>query len=388
MGATTRSQSNHYETLELAPTASNDEIVQAFSAQMRGARMRPDISVARLAQLSVAYETLRDPGKRRAYDASLGLKRELTVRVPRPPSPFGGATLLERLNRVAEAPARAAPRAEASVTPKLPAESRVAAFIAASIREPVKRAEPEVPLQPFENAVPASSPEPVRQAPSPISAEELPIENGRPSIRPTVATLAAGVVGVAVLALALALSSRNPDRLSSQTPQAQPAVTVALPEAGTGEADLTGSQPALTTEAKAPLDRKAEADHGVPAEKPVALAATSTQDGPGVDQPSVQATANPPAADVQKAAVETPPAAASDASTEVAPAVVTSAKLPLPDATIARTIQRIGYACGSVISASSIDGADGAFKITCSSGDAYRAALVGGRYHFRRWGSH
>jgi len=59
-----------------------------------------------------------------------------------------------------------------------------------------------------------------------------------------------------------------------------------------------------------------------------------------------------------------------------------------PLATIARTIQRIGYECGSVISASSIDGADGAFKITCSSGDAYRAALVGGRYHFRRWGSH
>ena len=70
MGSTARTQSNHYQTLAIDPAASNDQIVEAFSSQMRNARVRPDMSVARLAQLSVAYETLRDPQKRRAYDAA------------------------------------------------------------------------------------------------------------------------------------------------------------------------------------------------------------------------------------------------------------------------------------------------------------------------------
>jgi hypothetical protein len=60
--------------------------------------------------------------------------------------------------------------------------------------------------------------------------------------------------------------------------------------------------------------------------------------------------------------------------------------LPLPDRTIARTIERIGYACGQVASTSAVDGASGVFKVTCTSGQAYQARPVGGRYHFRRWG--
>ena len=65
-----------------------------------------------------------------------------------------------------------------------------------------------------------------------------------------------------------------------------------------------------------------------------------------------------------------------------------SASLPLSKATIARTIGRIGYACGSVASTSAIDGQSGAFKVTCTSGDSYRASQVRGRYHFKRLGSH
>lgn len=80
--------------------------------------------------------------------------------------------------------------------------------------------------------------------------------------------------------------------------------------------------------------------------------------------------------------------AATGSETEIAP-VATAARLPLPDATVARTIHRIGYACGRVISTSGVDGAAaGVFKVTCSSGDSYQATPVRGRYHFRRWGSH
>jgi hypothetical protein len=107
--------------------------------------------------------------------------------------------------------------------------------------------------------------------------------------------------------------------------------------------------------------------------------------------PKVEAApASSPAAEV--AAVEKPadplaalPQQASAAADDSAPVAVADAKLPLPKATIARTIERIGYSCGTVASAATINAAAGVFKITCSSGDSYRAAPVGGRYHFRRW---
>jgi hypothetical protein len=59
--------------------------------------------------------------------------------------------------------------------------------------------------------------------------------------------------------------------------------------------------------------------------------------------------------------------------------------MPLSNALIARTIGRIGYSCGEVASTSAVDGSPGVFKVTCTSGQSYRAAPVRGRYHFRRW---
>ena len=60
--------------------------------------------------------------------------------------------------------------------------------------------------------------------------------------------------------------------------------------------------------------------------------------------------------------------------------------LPLSHAAIAQTIRRIGYPCGQVASTSQILG--GMYKVTCTSGDTYRAAPVHGRYRFKRLGSH
>lgn len=81
--------------------------------------------------------------------------------------------------------------------------------------------------------------------------------------------------------------------------------------------------------------------------------------------------------------------ATAQAATEdpLAPAPATpavAADLPLPGKVIARTIDRIGYSCGSVASTTAIDGQSGAFKVTCSSGQSYRAAPVHGRYRFKR----
>ena len=61
-------------------------------------------------------------------------------------------------------------------------------------------------------------------------------------------------------------------------------------------------------------------------------------------------------------------------------------KLPLPNTVIARTIERIGYRCGAVASATLLGGAEsGEYKVTCTSGQSYQARPVNGRYHFRRW---
>jgi hypothetical protein len=81
---------------------------------------------------------------------------------------------------------------------------------------------------------------------------------------------------------------------------------------------------------------------------------------------------------------------AAEAIAEVkAPSVspsATAARLPLSERTVARTIGRIGYACGSVASITSVEGGTGVFKVTCTSGHSYQARPVRGRYHFRRWG--
>jgi hypothetical protein len=373
MMSTLRSISNHYETLRVTPRASDDEIAQAFASQIRTARIRPDITVAQLAQISVAYETLRDPVRRRAYDTSLGLNAEPKVQAPPPPLP---------------------------VTP----EPRVASFIAASLRDPAKPSE----LRPQPDPIPEQWPIPKARA------QSLPVPNVAPKLEPRTstrpaalspasprlrvdlefdprddaraisidrrqATIGAGVAGLAILGLALALPHKQPvapELTTSTTAAAAPAqaVTVGLPPA------------------TAPKDRPA---------RPVQTAASSVTSALPVPQPDVDATstdtplvastdqaqATQTASDQastasdQTAATQTP--AIADSTPAVTPAAAT---LPLPAATIARTIERIGYSCSSVVSSSTLS--PGVFKIVCSSGDSYEAAPVHGRYRFHRAGSH
>src|SRR4030088_1963829 len=68
MDCAVRVRQNHYETLGLKPTASNQEIGQGFARAMRSPHLTPEI-----AQIAVAFATLADPAKRRVYDVTLGL---------------------------------------------------------------------------------------------------------------------------------------------------------------------------------------------------------------------------------------------------------------------------------------------------------------------------
>ena len=56
-----KSRPSHYDLFGLTPGASGDEITQAFARELSALRPRPFGS---LAEITVAYETLRDPIKR------------------------------------------------------------------------------------------------------------------------------------------------------------------------------------------------------------------------------------------------------------------------------------------------------------------------------------
>jgi hypothetical protein len=105
--------------------------------------------------------------------------------------------------------------------------------------------------------------------------------------------------------------------------------------------------------------------------------------------PAAPAEAPPKAPEVQSPPVKAEAPAPETPKAEAAPAdEPEDVSLPLPRATIARTIERIGYSCGSVASAARVEAAAGetAYKITCSSGQAYRASDRTGRFRFRKWG--
>ena len=387
MASSLRAMSNHYDTLQVAPDATTDEIVRAFSSQMRNVRVRPDITVARLAQLTVAYETLRDPAKRRNYDASLGLRREVPLGLSQFVSAPGGPGLLERLDRGAERAARAAPSVAAQPASTAASEPRVASFIAAAVRQPASRSEPQTSPPPVREEVPQSRREPVPPSPPRQIREDLDVEDGRPTIGRTGATLAAAVIGAGFLTFAMALPDHNPDRLAAPV-QAQPAVTVALPP---DVADQSSAAPphelaqvaAKTVRNMPPRTRNI----AVAAEVPSVVAPAA------IEQPAQQSTAVDPGQAKSSDAAATEAVAQAPVSPDtgealanLAPAATAAAALPLSSATIAHTIERIGYGCGRVVSTASVDGAAGVYKISCSSGQVYRAAPVNGRYHFRRWG--
>jgi curved DNA-binding protein CbpA len=118
-----RSRPNHYETLGLSPSASDEEIAEAFAHKMSALRWHP---VGAKAPVCIAYETLRDAAKRRAYDRSLGL-------IPKSaPRQWGFAVTPQRWAFIAAEPLGAAPPPEPHVTaaPE-PVERRIEEMLAA-----------------------------------------------------------------------------------------------------------------------------------------------------------------------------------------------------------------------------------------------------------------
>jgi hypothetical protein len=327
MDSLVKQRPNHYELLGLTPAATDDEIARAFAKQI--SPLTPH-AFGDIALLSVAHETLRHPAKRRAYDDSLGLNRK-----PPAPKRLQGWQYSTTVSLVP--PARPAPPSPLKTEPRVEEEEQ-----------------PPTP-QPT-----AHAPEANRDwiPPRPIPLHIRPFEDDASEWKRPVMIGGGIFLGVAVMGVLAGLwaardvQSKIPaDALQIQAPaEAHPA-----PVEPSSQAVETEAPPSVSS--LPPRTRP-----GTPRAKPVQAQEQRAEDVPEIPTEQV-------------AALASQAAEADDAS----------AAMPLSNAVIARTIGRIGYSCGEVASTSAVDGSPGVFRVTCTSGQTYRAAPVRGRYHFRRW---
>lgn len=362
MVETVKVRPNHYETLGLSPAASSEEIEQAFAREVNLIALRP---LGTFARVSAAYEALRDPVRRLAYDASLA------------PPPRPSHSLIGRLER---APIEDGLPAKASGTelspPAEPAALEPREPIAAPRADEPLRQSPE-PLATASERHQWSEPPPDEYFADQVDWRELEREAAADrSIRPAVGGLVINTAVGGALLLAIVLGAWTGLESGNDNPQAQQDLTASLPipMATTAPADTAQLAPVKSSEEEVarPEATTQVAARTARARPPLQINLPSEVPAKAAPADGDQTSASPPG----ELAAE--PAAGQVAGT---------AKLPLPDATVARTISRIGYACGQVASTTPMDGeAPGTFKVTCTSGDSYRAAPVNGRYRFRRLG--
>ena len=370
MESTVKVRPNHYELLGLSPTATLDEIDQAFARELKLPR-----AFGSLAEFTVAYETLRDPAKRKAYDVS--------IFKPEPkPEPRPALSLAGRLEGAAIA---TRPVAQLKTSRPFPAprlrpdprpQARTAPSATALLHQPITPRIPERDPTPQAKQEPLRRPEP----PARPQAEQRPTgdyvprllagdyadQDRRASFQWKLPALAAGALVLAIGGGAwMGVESGN----DAPEDQLKPAVTLKVPPAKAAAplaATSAEESPSIAAEQTARPARAA------------APARTETARPPlQIELPDEQPT-EVPALEQQQRNIE-------QAAAPALAAAATDAKMPLPNSVIARTIGRIGYPCGQVASTAALDGA-GVFKVTCTSGHSYRAAPVNGRYRFKRMG--
>ena len=380
MVSSVRLRPNHYEVLGLAPTANDGEIGRAFAKKMGLAAAHP---LGELAQILLAYETLRDPARRHDYDRSLAAPLKLRphqwTAAARPRwTPFTATAAAG-----SGAPARSghgqAPEPRMATEPKrdVPAEPSPTTSIGMSLRE-LAKPEPlgasRPPTKPAhgwkdEQGTDARLEQVVEHILAVGREEKERSRNLRFGVtdwrRPALA-LGGLVLGAGLLGALLGLSVRG----NASSAQAESASAAPLGRAlrHVAAAPAPPALPYIETQMERP-DRArlsvARARHGVPRKRPVDSAEPGEQAAPlasGSGTSETMASADRPAA---------------------APAV--AADLPLSNRLVVHTLERIGYACGQVAATAPAEGeTQGVYNITCSSGQSYQARPVGGRYRFRR----
>jgi hypothetical protein len=345
MVSSVRSRPSHYETLGLTPAASDEEISQAFARKMSLFGAHPMGSGA---QICIAYETLRDPARRREYDRSLGLApdpvgRQWAFATPRLQwAPFIASAVPGGLVETALPPEpHVTTPAESIVQERKPMVERPAGAIQAQIEE--LRARPaRAPLH---------------------EPEERGVDWKRPVLAVGGFVLAAGLIG------ALAGMSVKDDAAS--------AVAGTVPTFGRPAARLHA-------DAAAPAAVATEVESAAPIITPTARPKRSTpRHGPSsawVKEVSRSL------ADSNSASGQPIEAAVDENAADSVAAQPVAADMPLPNKVIAKTLERVGYKCGDVSGTTAVS--SGVYDVTCSSGQSYRASRVRGHYRFHRVGSH
>ena len=376
MVSTTGTRPNHYEILGLSPTATADDVKRAYGREILKPR-----AFGGLAEIGIAFATLQDPVKRRAYDQSIGLVRKpepkplhaswsWSVHVPAPGKPVAAAV------PASEPASIPSPDTRPETAPR-----RRESLIAASLREladPAAISQAQA-LRRAPVARPPAIPEPWMGAP----AAELPdaatiaIEWRRPAM------IGGGLLLAAVVFGAWAgMAVRDPGvpveleaRVTMPVPSAKARSVSAAPQLQEkSETRLTESRPLQL--AGAPVRVVSPRDSESPqasVPRPIPLTAQEEQELAGESF-------------AETAVSQAPEAAEAIAQPAESAGPVSAARLPLSERIVARTIGRIGYACGAVASIAPVDATPGVFKVTCTSGHSYQARPVRGRYHFRRWG--
>jgi hypothetical protein len=361
MASSARTMPNYYELLGLAPEASEEDLARAFARRMIMSSARP---IGAAARICAAYETLRDARKRREYDRSIGLGPE-----PQPPQPRSFSIPAQQdwtpfiaSARPKEEVRAPPPRVQPLVDPRLTSIATGLREIAATAPLREDQHVEKVPHQADRAAEVDQALQPViEQILRTGSAEMHVVEGpGAGSVQWRRPALALGgiLVGAAIFGTLAGFSVTNSHEPSGSDESAGVGRAVAAdgrkiaavsavedrkPDPPSPALDAAGSKPQRATRRALAL-RKSEPAKSAPVE-----------------------------ADLAQSDPEQPPRTVG----------ASTASLPLPPAVIARTIERIGYACGEVASTFA-GGAPGVFQVNCTSGQSYKATLVHGRYHFRR----
>jgi hypothetical protein len=351
MVSTLRSRPDHYEALGLTPAASDEDIRRAFVGKMSVFGTHP---IAEAGQILVAYETLREPARRKAYDDSLGLSAK-----PGPHEWSFSVTPPRWAPFIASIPEQSAPAAEQ------PPEPHVAPEPVRPVLAPRPNPQEQRPRQPD----PEVDLDAVIQRIRALGrAEKERLHRAKPESpnwKRVGLSLGGLVIGAGLLGTLAGISVKD----NVDPAQSEPAETVTRPAAGQ---HATIAPPPTAARVETPLERPVRT--GISQSRAVRSA---SRPGRWAEQMAQSLEASPSDSSAAEGAAAQPAA-------NPEPAQAVEADLPLSNSVVARTIDRIGYACGEVASAAAVEGAPGVYKITCSSGQTYRAARVGGRYHFRR----
>ena len=379
MDKTVSSRPNHYQALGLEADASPDDIAMAYARELRAPR-----TIGQIALAGMAYEVLRDPAKREAYDRSIGVAKEPEAALLQwsGASPFRAAYI-----RTARAAPAANNAALPAASPARPQEPEPAADIQSDQRSHLAAAFRNISqAEPLRTAAAATSSEPdgrqgvVAEAtnepqslpldqPGPVSdeVEDVAFDWKRIGVGAGALVAVAGLFGVwagsevgndnpappteAASKTMLPPATPFPDGLADGQ-VIRPSVAAATAPAARG----IGAAPAGGAIRKQPPAKAIESEVYVPTESASIEIAAADPLGPTPVQPSQ----------------------------ELVNAAVKAASMPLPNRTIARTIERIGYACGEVAATDAVAGQAGVFTISCTSGQSFQAKPVSGRYRFKR----